>query len=117
MGLLQSQPMKIHERFDEERGEVVELAPGGGRLPEGLTEGFQVRVVRRIDEDHRLVEREGREWVVALTQMRFRRRSSPAAPPTAACETWNLPLRGVRPQTPNQRGIAAINTGFHRSRH
>ncbi len=34
--------MKMNERFDEERGEVVELIPGGGRLPEGLTEGFQV---------------------------------------------------------------------------
>ena len=107
--------MTINERFDEERGEVVELIPGGGRLPEGLTEGFQVRVVRRIDGGHRLVEREGREWVVSLTQMRFRRRSL-AAQPITACETWNLPLRGVRPQTPNQRGIAAINTGLCRTR-
>lgn len=109
--------MKIHERFEEERGEVVELAPGGGRLPEGLTEGFQVRVVRRIDGDHRLVEREGREWVVALTQIRFRRRSPATAQPTTACETWNLPLRGVRPQAPNRRGIAAVNPGCHRSGH
>jgi hypothetical protein len=108
--------MTINERFDEERGEVVELIPGGGRLPEGLTEGFQVRVVRRIDGDHRLVEREGREWVVALTQMRFRRRSL-APLPTTACETWNLPLRGVRPQTPNQRGIAGVNPSFHRAMH
>ena len=107
--------MTINERFDEERGEVVELIPGGLRLPEGLTEGFQVRVVRRIDGGHRLVEREGREWVVALTQMRFRHRSL-AAQPITACETWNLPLRGVRPQTPNQRGIAAINTGLCRTR-
>ncbi len=109
--------MKIHERFEEERGEVVELALGGGRLPEGLTAGFQVRVVRCIDGDHRLVEREGREWVVALTQIRFRRRSSATAQPATACETWNLPLRGVRPQAPKPRGISAINPSFLRSNH
>ena len=109
--------MKIHERFEEERGEVVELALGGGRLPEGLTEGFQVRVVRRIDGDHRLVEREGREWVVALTQIRFRRRSSATVQPTTACETWNLPPRGVRPQTPNRRGMTVITPGCRRSSH
>ena len=64
--------MKMHDRFEEERGEVVELIPCGGHLPEGLTEGFQVRVVRRMEGDRRLVEREGQEWVVNLTQIRFR---------------------------------------------
>jgi hypothetical protein len=111
--------MKINDRFEEERGEVVELIPGGGRLPEGLSDGFQVRVVGRIEGDRRLVEREGREWVVAVDQIRFRRRAAAAARGVqhAACETWNLPLRGVRPMTPQTRGIAAINPGFRRAGH
>jgi hypothetical protein len=108
--------MKMRDRFEEERGEVVELIPSGGHLPEGLTEGFQVRVVRRMEGDRRLVEREGQEWVVNLTQIRFRRRS-PAAVAVATCETWNLPLRGVRPQSSSHRGVAAINPGFRRSGH
>jgi hypothetical protein len=111
--------MKINDRFDEERGEVVELIPGGGCLPDGLTQGFQVRVVGRIGGDRRLVEREGREWVVAVDQIRFRRRAAAAGSGVqqAACETWNLPLRGVRPMTPQTRGIAAINPGFRRAGH
>jgi hypothetical protein len=54
--------------------------------------------------------------VVNLTQIRFRRRS-PAAVAVATCETWNLPLRGVRPQSSSHRGVAAINPGFRRSGH
>jgi len=108
--------MKMNDRFEEERGEVVELIPCGGLLPEGLTEGFQVRVVRRVEGDRRLVEREGREWVVNLTQIRFRRRS-PAAVAVTTCETWNRPLRGVRPHSSSHRGVSAINPGFRRSGH
>jgi len=108
--------MKINDRFEDERGEVVELTPNGGRLPDGLSEGFQVRVVCRVEGDQRLVEREGREWVIPVTQIRFRRRTS-SARANVACETWNLPLRGVRPQAPSHRGIAAINPGFRRPGH
>lgn len=108
--------MKINERFEEERGEVVELTPGGGRLPDGLSDGFQVRVVRRMDGDRRLVEREGREWVVGLQQIRYRRRN-PGAPVNAACETWNLPLRSIRPRATDQRGISVPQPGFRRSGH
>ena len=108
--------MKMNDRFEEERGEVVELIPCGGLLPEGLTEGFQVRVVRRVEGDRRLVEREGREWVVNLMQIRFRRRS-PAAVAVTTCETWNRPLRGVRPHSSSHRGVSAINPGFRRSGH
>lgn len=109
--------MKMNDRFEDERGEVVELTLDGGRLPEGLSEGFQVRVVCRVEGERRLVEREGREWVVPVTQIRFRRRAAAARGGAAACETWNLPLRGVRPQTPTQRGISAINPGFRRAGH
>lgn len=96
--------MKINDRFDEERGEVVELTPDGGLLPDGLGDGFQVRVVRRVDGGRRVVEREGREWVVTVEQIRFRRRPLGAAA-VPGCETWNLPLRGVRPAGGERRGI------------
>jgi hypothetical protein len=108
--------MKINDRFEEERGEVVELIPGGGRLPEGLTEGFQVRVVGRLNGDLRLVEREGREWVVPPGQLRFRRRAAGPAR-AAACETWNLPMRGVRPRAIDSRGIAAVHPAHRRPGH
>jgi hypothetical protein len=108
--------MKINDRFEEERGEVVELIPGGGRLPEGLTEGFQVRVVGRLDGDLRLVEREGREWVLPSEQLRFRRRAAGPAR-AAACETWNLPMRGVRPRAIDARGIAVLQPGTRRPGH
>lgn len=108
--------MKIHDRFEEERGEVVELVPWGGFLPDGLSEGFQVRVVRRVDGGRRLVEREGREWVVAAEQIRLRRRP-PGLPGRGGCETWNLPLRGVRPRVPEWRGFPPAAPGFQRAGH
>lgn len=108
--------MNMHGRFEDERGEVVELIPGGGHLPDGLTEGFQVRVVRRLEGDRRLVEREGREWIVPLGQIRFRRRF-PAAVAVAICETWDRPLRGVRPHGPVHRGVVIIDPGLRRAGH
>ena len=108
--------MKMNDRFEDERGEVVELTLDGGRLPEGLSEGFQVRVVRRLGGDRRLVEREGREWVVGAGQIRLRRRLSPVTP-IGGEETWNLPLRAVRPRMPDRSGILASSPGFRRPGH
>jgi hypothetical protein len=108
--------MKIDDRFEEERGEVVELIPCGDHLPDGLSEGFQVRVVRRVAGDRRLVEREGREWVVGAGQIRLRRRVSPTAP-AGGLETWNVPLRAVRPRVPDRSGILASSPGFRRPGH
>jgi hypothetical protein len=108
--------MKINDRFEEERGEVVELIPGGGRLPEGLTEGFQVRVVRHLAGDLRLVEREGREWVLPPQQLRFRRRVAGAAR-AVACETWNLPMRGIRPRAIDSWGVTVLHPAHRRPGH
>lgn len=65
-----------------ELGDVVEIeAAGPTPFPPGLTSGFQVRLIR-IEPDHRIVERDGREWRLRADQIRprLRVRCAPGSP-------------------------------------
>lgn len=83
-----------------EAGDVVEIA-GGPRLPFGLSEGFQVRLVRLLDSARRLVERDGQEWILDASQIRPRA----ARRPTSPCHGDAAPVRAVRPHAPARRAM------------
>jgi hypothetical protein len=83
-----------------EAGDVVEIAEGA-KLPFGLTEGFQVRLVRLLDSARRLVERDGQEWILDASQIRPRAARRPASP----CRGDDAPVRAVRPHVPSRRAM------------
>ncbi len=79
--------MKLNPEY--EVGDVVELhaVAGGYPLPDGVGEGFQVRVVA-IEAAYRVVERDGREWRVFTGNIRprpTRRPVGPAVPAPGRC--------------------------------
>lgn len=83
-----------------EPGDVVEIN-AAGTLPFGLTDGFQVRLVRILDSARRLVEREGREWVLESAQIRPR----PLRKPTPDCrrDRNGVGSRELAPHQPGRR--------------
>jgi hypothetical protein len=79
--------MKLNPEF--EVGEVVEIqaGPAGCALPYGLGVGFQVRLVA-VEAHHRIVEREGREWRVCVSNLQprqLRRLPGVAVPAAGRC--------------------------------
>lgn len=72
--------MKLNAEY--ELGDVVEVRScgGGAKLPAGLGEGFQVRVVAASGQD-RVVEREGREWRLPAANLASRSPRRPTAVP------------------------------------
>lgn len=83
-----------------EPGDVVEIN-AAGNLPFGLTDGFQVRLVRILDSARRLVEREGREWVLESAQIRPRHGRKPS--PDCRRERSGTGCREVVPHQPGRR--------------
>ncbi len=77
---------------DFQAGDVVEIA-GGQNLPFGLGEGLQVRLIRMLEGTRRLVERDGREWIVEATQLRSRLLPRQAS----QCRTATVASRDIRP--------------------
>lgn len=76
-----------------QRGDIVEITPGSLPLPEGLTPGFQVRLVG-FEAGRLVVEREGREWRLQECQLRDRRRHPrPVLPARGPCTVQRPPHR------------------------
>jgi len=86
-----SRPMTLNPKL--QRGDVVEIHPGSGPLPAGLTPGFQVRLVG-FDAGRMVVEREGREWRLNPCQLQDRRRRPrPVVPARGLCSSPRPPHR------------------------
>jgi hypothetical protein len=95
----------MNETRAMEPGDVVEIV-GVAPLPYGLGDGLQVRLVRLMDREWRLVERDGHEWVVGAGQLRSRLRPGPASP----CGSPAAGTRAVRPRESARRAFMPATT-------
>jgi hypothetical protein len=101
----------MNTTMELEPGDVVEVN-AAGTLPFGLSDGFQVRLVRVLDSARRLVEREGREWVLEIGQIRARHFRRPS--PDCRRDRKGPTMRETAPSQPARRAWSPPAIWNHR---